>query len=63
MDNAVIVINLENDAFEDGCDGYMELARILIKLGKELQENGTEKKILYDINGNQAGTFQMHETD
>ena len=56
---ATIRINMDNAAFEDGCDGYSELARILKNLSNYLYEQGSTDKNLFDINGNKVGTFEI----
>jgi hypothetical protein len=53
----IIKINMDNAAFEDGCDGYNELARILRRLSDELMDNGIRTKTLMDSNGNSTGIF------
>ena len=52
---ATIKITMDNAAFEDGCDGYSELARILKNLSNYLYEQGSTDKNLFDINGNKVG--------
>ena len=54
---ATIRINMDNAAFEDGCDGYAELARILKNLSNYLYDQGSNNKNLFDINGNKVGSL------
>jgi len=56
---AIIKINMDNAAFEDGCDGYAELARILKNLSNYLYEQGSTDKNLFDINGNKVGKLEI----
>jgi hypothetical protein len=54
---AVIVINMENAAFDDA--PASELARILRDTAKRIQENGDGEITLRDINGNTVGYFTI----
>ena len=56
---AIIKINMDNAAFEDGYDGYSELARILKNLSNYLYEQGSTDKNLFDINGNKVGKLEI----
>ena len=56
---AIIKINMDNAAFEDGCDGYAELARILKNLSNYLYDQGSTDKNLFDINGNKVGKLEI----
>lgn len=60
--NLIIKINLDNDAFQEG---YGELGRILIELGKKVEATVgytdlSERKI-FDLNGNSVGTLKLEE--
>ena len=55
---ATIVINLDNDAFQDCAE--IELGRILHAVARQIEENRShDRESLLDANGNTVGYYEL----
>ena len=53
-------IHTNNDAFNDGNDGRIEIIRLLQEVAKRLEVGGDRQWTLIDCNGNSVGTVHFH---
>jgi hypothetical protein len=51
--------SIANEAFDDGCEGRLECARILRKIATTLEANSYESGKCMDANGNSVGKWEL----